>query len=188
MNIQIIKSNRKTISVEIKPDLQVIVRAPLRVSNKMIQDFINEKSEWILKNIEVVKSRNAAKAEKKLTPFTDEEIKALTGQAKAYLPFRVEYFADIIGVKYGRVTVKHQVSRWGSCSSKGNLNFNCLMMLCPENIRDYIIIHELCHLKELNHSPRFWAEVERFCPDYKACKRWLKVDGSELIERLNYNR
>ncbi len=184
MNIQIIKSNRKTIAIEIKPDLQVIVRAPLRMNSKEIQDFINQKSEWISKNLEVMKARNAAKSQQKLPSFTDEEIGKLTAQAKAYLPHRVEHFAKIMGVKYGRITVRHQVSRWGSCSSKSNLNFNCLLMLCPENVRDYVIIHELCHLKELNHSPKFWAEVEKYCPDYRACKQWLKNNGSEFIERI----
>ncbi len=184
MNVEIIKSSRKTIVVEIKPDLRVIVRAPLKMKDKNIHDFVNQKSDWIKKNIEIMKARNATKEQDKLPTFTEKEITELTIQAKAYLPFRVEHFAKIMGMKYGKITIRHQISRWGSCSSKGNLNFNCLLMLCPENVRDYVIIHELCHLKELNHSPRFWAEVERYCPGYKVCKEWLKANGSVLIERI----
>ena len=74
---------------------------------------------------------------------------------------------------YGRITIRAQRSRWGSCSSKGNLNFNCLLMLTPSEIRDYVVVHELCHRIELNHSAYFWAEVARILPDYKECRKWL---------------
>ncbi len=89
-----------------------------------------------------------------------------------------------MGVSYGRITIRSQRTRWGSCSSKGNLNFNCLLLLCPEAVQDYVVVHELCHRKELNHSPKFWAEVERICPDYKTHRKWLKENGSSLIGRL----
>ena len=89
-----------------------------------------------------------------------------------------------MGVTYGRITIRNQVSRWGSCSSVGNLNFNCLLMLAPPEVRDYVVVHELCHRKEMNHSPAFWAEVEKMIPDYKAHKKWLKDNGTALISRL----
>ena len=78
----------------------------------------------------------------------------------------------------------NQRTRWGSCSSKGNLNFNCLLMLCPEDVRDYVVVHELCHRKELNHSPRFWAEVAKVLPGYAVQRKWLKESGGTIIRRL----
>jgi predicted metal-dependent hydrolase len=85
-----------------------------------------------------------------------------------------------MGVEYGRITIRMQKSRWGSCSGKGNLNFNCLLMRTPDEIIDYVVVHELCHLKEMNHSPRFWAEVEKIFPDYKERRKWLKDHGNEI--------
>lgn len=182
MNIEIIKSNRKSISIEIKKDLRIIVRAPLFMTKKQIEIFINEKTDWINKSLESVKSR--AENEQGLVKFTDNDIKVMTNEAKKIIPERAEYFARIMGVRYNRIVIKHQATRWGSCSAKGNLNFNCLLMLCPPEVRDYVIIHELCHLKELNHSGRFWNGVAKYCPEYKVHKQWLKVNGSQLIDRL----
>ncbi len=182
MNIEIIKSKRKSISIEINKDLKIIVRAPWLMSNKAIQEFIRDRSDWINKNIEVMKSR--VENQQTIAKFTDEEIKVLTNKAKKIIPNRAEYLASIMNVKYNRITIKHQTTRWGSCSAKSNLNFNCLLMLCPFEVQDYVIIHELCHLKELNHSARFWAEVEKYCPNYKTHKQWLKANGAELIKRL----
>ncbi len=92
------------------------------------------------------------------------------------IPARVKEYAEIIGVSYGRITIRNQKTRWGSCSSKGNLNFNCQLMRLPEELRDYVIIHELCHRKEMNHSAKFWSEVEKYCPDYKALRKKLKAE------------
>jgi predicted metal-dependent hydrolase len=108
----------------------------------------------------------------------------LAQQAKAHLPKRVAYFAARIGVTYGRITIRNQTSRWGSCSDQGNLNFNCLLMLAPASVQDYVVVHELCHRKEMNHSARFWAEVEKIVPDYKVQRAWLKENGGALIARM----
>ena len=100
------------------------------------------------------------------------------------IPQRVKKYAPIVGVDYGRITIRMQKSRWGSCSSKGNLNFNCLLMAMPEEIRDYVVVHELCHRKEMNHSKRFYDEVYRVFPNYKQCDKWLKENGAILMERM----
>ena len=92
--------------------------------------------------------------------------------------------APIVGVNCGRITIRAQKSRWGSCSAKGNLNFNCLLMLCPEEVRDYVVVHELCHRKELNHSDRFWNEVRQLLPSYDSARKWLKTNGVSLIRRI----
>lgn len=116
--------------------------------------------------------------------LTQQELDALKREAKLLIPERVRYYAAKLGITYGRVAIRAQRSRWGSCSSKGNLNFNCLLMLCPSEVLDYVVIHELCHRKEMNHSPRFWAEVERLDPDYQAHRNWLKTEGAKLISRM----
>ena len=182
MNIEIIKSNRKTLAIEIKKDLRVIVRTPLLLSDREIQKMIDEKSEWIEKTLEKVKMRNAQ--QKSMPKFTAEEMRILADNALEIIPKRVEYYAKIMGVSYGKITIRNQVSRFGSCSSKGNLNFNCLLMLCPDEVLDYVVVHELCHLREMNHSKNFWSEVSHFCPEYKQQKAWLKKHGNDLIERI----
>lgn len=184
MDIKIIKSKRKTLAIDVKKDLRVIVRAPLFISNSEIQKFITEKSAWIENAINKVKARNEQEKQNTIQKFTAEEIHTLADKALEVIPERVGYYAKIMGVKYGRITIRNQVSRWGSCSAKGNLNFNCLLMLCPVEVMDYVIVHELCHLKEMNHSKNFWNLVEHFCPKYKQYKKWLKEHGNKLIGGL----
>ena len=116
--------------------------------------------------------------------YTEEQIKELYQKAKDIIPKKVHFYASKMGVTYGRITIRCQRTRWGSCSSKGNLNFNCLLALVPPEVLDYVVVHELCHRKELNHSARFWNEVERILPDYKTRRSWLKERGSGLIARI----
>lgn len=174
----LIRSARKTLALQVKADGTVIVRAPLKMPLKDIEAFLAEKSAWIEKHVNKAEQRSESE------PFTHEEIRKLADAALADIPQRVKHFAPIVGVTYGRITIRNQRSRWGSCSSKGNLNFNCLLMLCPEEVRDYVVVHELCHRLEMNHSPKFWAQVERVCPDYRVHRKWLKDHGNTLIERL----
>ena len=102
-------------------------------------------------------------------------------QAQRYLPERVCELAETHGFKYGKVRIKNQKTRWGSCSAKGNINLNLRLMMAPDKAIDYVIMHELCHLRELNHSARFWALVESCCPEYRHWKAWFKQHGSGLI-------
>ncbi len=179
--IQIIKSDRKTVSIEIKRDGRIIVRAPNKMNSRDIRGFIDEKSAWIDKHMKKIK---AAELEQSGTELTREDLERLAKQAAEIIPQRTEELAGLIGVDYGRITVRRQVSRWGSCTAKGNLNFNCLLMLFPTDVLDYVIIHELCHRRYMNHSKYFWAEVEKFCPDYKAHKIQLSTVGSHYINQL----
>lgn len=178
--LEIIRSKRRTIAIEIKKDLRIVVRVPLEMKDNDIQRFVMEKQRWIEKYLQIVKMRN----EEKETLFTAEEIHALADAALKDLAQRVVKYAPIVGVTVGRITIRNQRSRWGSCSAKGNLNFNCLLMLCPEEVRDYVVVHELCHRKELNHSPAFWMLVECVLPGYKEQYHWLKENGSKIIGRL----
>ena len=179
MNVpyQIIKSDRKTIAIQIKPDGQVVVRCPKRMRVEEARRFVESKADWIEKHLAKRQPQNVAK-------YTPKEIEQLREQARKVVTGRVRYYAPIIGVTYGQIAIRTQHTRWGSCSSKGNLNFNCLLALTPPEVLDYVVVHELCHRKELNHSDRFWSQVERILPDYKARKAWLKKNGTGLIARL----
>ena len=172
------RSNRKTISIVIRPTGEVEVRCPKRCSKRDVEAFLVSKGAWIQGHLEKIAERPA------VTALSETERKALAKQAAQVLPSKVQHFAAVIGVSYGRITIRSQRTRWGSCSAKGNLNFNCLLMLCPEEVMDYVVIHELCHRKEMNHSPAFWAEVETYCPDYRIHRKWLKDNGASLIARL----
>ena len=177
---EVIRSNRKTIAVQIKGDGRIIVRAPLRMADGDIRRFVESKSEWMEKHLAIIQQRQQPVA----SALTLEQLYQLADAAKQDIPQRVARFAALVGVSYGRITIRAQKSRWGSCSGKGNLNFNCLLMLCPEDVRDYVVVHELCHRKELNHSPRFWAEVEKVLPGYRVQRKWLKESGDAIISRL----
>ena len=172
------KSDRKTIAIHITPAGEVEVRCPRRCGKREVDAFVRSKQDWIHKHLQAMAQRPV------FPPFSASELQTLANQAVAVLPGKVRQFACQIGVSYGRITIRSQKTRWGSCTAQGNLNFNCLLMLCPEDVRDYVVIHELCHRKHLNHSPEFWSEVERYCPDYRIHKKWLKENGSTLISRL----
>ena len=131
-----------------------------------------------------MKKQKAQYENRELHQLTDAEIRELADQALDYIPGRVEYFSAMVGVQYGRITIRNQKTRWGSCSGKGNLNFNCLLMLTPPEVIDYVVVHELCHRKEMNHSKAFWDEVERILPDYRQSVAWLKNEGGFIIRRM----
>ena len=146
-----------------------------------INRFIGEKADWIDASLSKMKKRQMESRESGKRPLSDMEIKLLSDKAKRIIPPKVHRYAALMGVTYGRITIRFQKSRWGSCSGKGNLNFNCLLMKAPDEVIDYVVVHELCHRKQMNHSPRFWAEVERILPDYKERRAWLKKNGNELL-------
>ena len=181
MEYELIRSKRKTLAIEIKKDGRVIVRAPMRVPMRDIERFINEKSEWIRVHRAKVLERKAQEEANPVPALTDAQLRSLKKRASIAIPERVAHFAPLVGVDYGRITIRSQKTRWGSCSSKGDLNFNCLLLLAPPEVLDYVVVHELCHRKQMNHSPRFWAEVARIIPDYKTKVKWLKENGGRLM-------
>ncbi len=178
----LVRSDRSTCQIQIKVDGRIVVRAPRRMRDRDIDRFVSEKEEWIERSLE--KIRQARERAESCEKLTAKEIEELADKALLHIPERVKYFAPIVGVEYGRITVRNQKTRWGSCSGKGNLNFNCLLMLTPKDVIDYVVVHELCHLREMNHSPLFWAEVERILPDYKQSRLWLKRNGGAIIARM----
>lgn len=181
-NIKIIRSNRKTVGIQIMPDLTVVVRAPKSVSVEEINDIVKEKNAWIDRNLKKMAERKKEQScEEK---FSKQEILTMKKNTKKVIPKKVEAFAKTMGVNYKNIFIRCQKTVWGSCSAKGNLNFNCLLTLCPESVVDYVVIHELCHLKEFNHSKVFWEEVKKHCPEFKKSKKWLKEEGRKLINRI----
>lgn len=181
MKVTVIRSNRKTVAIQVNSNLSVTVRAPRSVSEKDIEEILKKKEAWISKHIEKIKETKERVEAEPTEKLTREKVIALAEEALKVIPERVEYFAKVIGVTYGKITVRNQKTRWGSCSSKGNLNFNCLLMLAPPEVLDYVVVHELCHRKQMNHSKAFWLEVEKVLPDYKEARKWLKEEGSQMI-------
>ena len=171
---QIIRSARKTAAIQIR-NAQVIVRCPYGTKDAWIREFVERKAHWIQSHLQ-----SHPKAQK----LTDRELSELKKLTKEKLPPLVSAMAARMGVTYGQISIRAQKTRWGSCSAKGNLNFNCLLMLVPEAVREYVLIHELCHRKQLNHSPAFWSLVQAQMPDYREKRAWLKTQGRQLIDRL----
>lgn len=177
LQYKVIRSNRKTVGIQILPDGEILVRAPYLLSESEIEKVVSDKEGWIKKHL--------PRQRETLPPFSEAQVREMAQKALEVIPQRVAYFAPLVGVTYGKITIRNQRTRWGSCSSKGNLNFNCLLMLAPMDVVDYVVVHELCHRKEMNHSPKFWAQVERILPNYKCSKLWLKENGQALIGRLD---
>ena len=178
------RSNRKTLSIEIGSDLNLYVKAPLNLNDSEIKKFISSKRTWIEKHMLSMKERQEEAAKNAEPKLTNEDIKALADKALEYIPKRVEYFAKQLGVTYNRITIRNQTTRWGRCSGKKNLNFNCLLMLMPKEMIDYTIVHELCHLKEMNHSKKFYSLVASILPDYKEREKWFKENGNRIMMRM----
>ena len=185
MNCKIIRSNRKSLGLEVNTE-GLIIRAPLQATDAEINMFILQHKGWIEKNLEKVAERQ--KTIDQLEPLSMDEIRALADKALKIIPERVKFYAPKVGVNYGRITIRNQRSKWGSCSSKGNLNFNCLLMLTPPEVLDSVVVHELCHRKEMNHSDKFYAEVLRVFPEYWKWDKWLKEIGDMLMKRMTMDK
>lgn len=179
---EIIRSGRRSVGIEVTRAGGVLVRAPYGVSEREIRRFVLEHADWLEETCRRVAEKRAEAAE--AGALTDDDLRRLAAQAVKILPAKVAAYAARMGVTVKRITVRNQRSKWGSCSADGNLNFNCLLMLAPEEVLDYVVVHELAHRKEMNHSPRFWAEVEKVLPDWKNRRRWLKENGGVLLARM----
>lgn len=178
---RLIRTQRRSIGFKIDTEKsELTVFAPLFADKKAIFGAIDRKKKWIDRHLAAAQMREA----EPVIPLTRDELAVLKIRAKEFFAERVEYYEPIVGVRANRITIRAQKSRWGSCSAKGNVNFNCLLMLAPEAVRDYIVVHELCHLKVMDHSKRFYAEVAKAFPTYKETQRWLKTNGKMLMRRL----
>ncbi len=183
ISVEVIYSSRRTMGLEVTADGRVKARVPNRTADAVVEKFVKERAGWIAEKYLLQKARQE---KQKLARGTRdyEQNPALEARyrelARAVIGQRVSYFAAKIGVTYGRISIRDQKTRWGSCSGRGNLNFNWKLVLMPPEVLDYVVVHELAHRKQMNHSPLFWAEVGRVLPDYESRRRWLKEHGKEV--------
>ncbi len=178
----IIRSGRRSLGLNLDPKGRIVVRAPYLCAKSVIDRFVAEHSGWIEK--QRARLFSSAASDERAGMLSKEDIARLSKQMKLSLPEKLAKYSKLLGVSYNRVSVRCQRSKWGSCSAKGNLNFNCLLMLAPEGVLDYVIVHELCHRRHMDHSKEFWAEVESACPEYKAQRKWLRENGAALMMRV----
>lgn len=219
VNIEIKKSARKTICIQVKRDGSVCVLAPSRAKNEAIEQFVLSKKEWLINATERVNSRIKIKPSikegvslpimgrqvkvSKLDPTSGENYllegnqllliqtegsvfeSALKSLISIYINERILYYSDLLGVKPTKVSIKAQKSRWGSCNSKGEITFNWRLVFASEDVIDYVIVHELCHMIHMNHSKQFWDTVKRIIPEYKMKRDWLKAEGGFIDWTFN---
>lgn len=179
ISFKLIRSRRKTLSIQLKRDGAVVARAPMRMSEASIRAFIREKKPWITLHQEKQRMRN--EKDRLFLGATETQLQVYRKQARDRFAERTALFAGIIGVSYGKITIRDQKTRWGSCSRAGNLNYNFRLILAPPEVLDYVVVHELCHRKQMNHSALFWQEVEKILPDYRERRRWLQTEGWRLM-------
>ena len=177
---EIIYSSRRTVAIQVTHDGRVVVRAPKRCSPSFIDSFIRQKEYWVQKHLARFENQRKAQPAAGLPPLSDKDRARYIDTARDIFTRKAAYYARIMNVSYGRISIREQKTRWGSCSSKGNLNFNWRLILAPENVLDYVVVHELAHLREMNHSKAFYAIVESALPDYRGARKWLREHGDSL--------
>ena len=173
IRVSVIRSARKSLGLEVRDANTVLARIPTRVSDRELKAFVENHRSWILEKTAVMAEREE---KRKSTPAPPPELLSKTDRMKIQLKIgkRVRHYCEAMGVTVGYVTVKNQKTRWGSCSAKGNVNFNYQLAFLPDELLDYVVIHELAHRRHMNHSRAFWAEVEKYCPDYLERREQLK--------------
>ncbi len=216
---KLIRSDRKSFSLEINKHGELIVRAPNRAAIDEIKNIVSEKGDWILKKQKELKEKSFSIVQKKFIDgekflFLGEEFALtikdnarsalefdgsrfiLSGRKKQYgkelfklwyriqaesiFDKRIALFSSITNIQYNKVKISDAGKRWGSCSSKKNLNFSWRLVMAPSKVIDYVLVHELAHILELNHSKKFWDTVGQMFPDYKVHRKWLMANGHTL--------
>ncbi len=166
----------KRVRLTVYPGGELVVSAPAHVNESVFLQFMKERAKWLLSKIAYFKQFSS-----RLTVRRPRGLyKKYKENARVIAKERLEYFNQFYGFLIHDVRIKNQKTRWGSCSEKGNLNFNYKIALLPAHLADYIIVHELCHLGEFNHSFRFWDLVRRTIPDYKERRSSLRKNGTVI--------
>lgn len=166
---ELIRSRRKTLALEITSDCRLLVRSPLRCSRARIDTFVQAHAAWIEKHLEIQRQRAARRP----PAPTGAEIEALKARAREVLPPKIAYWSEQMGVAPTGFKVTAARKRYGSCSAKNSLCFSCFLMNCPQEAVELVVVHELCHIREKNHGPGFYALLERYLPDWRERKKLL---------------
>ena len=166
---ELVRSKRKTLAVQVTREGRVIIRAPLRLAKYRIEQFVTEHADWIARALADQQFRREAH------PEPDAEKQAeLIRRAKAELPSKVRYYANLMGLHPTGLKITSAKTRFGSCSGKNSICFSWRLMDYPEPAIDYVVVHELAHIAHHNHGPQFWALVERYMPDYRQRRAMLR--------------
>ncbi len=164
-----LKATRLRLTISSKEGL--VATKPVRMSPRVVESFILKKASWVIKKVNQLEG---SKNEKSPFQGASKSYKVNKQLAEKFIKERVKFLNKNYGFTFKSIRVKNQKTRWGSCSKKGNINFNYKIIFLPKELTDYIIIHELCHLKELNHSKNFWKLVAKEIPDYAILRKTLK--------------
>lgn len=167
---ELVRSDRRTLAVEITRDCRVLVRAPRRMPRSQIDAFVAGRERWITEHMERQRQRLAAHPEP-----TEAEREACVRRAREVLPRRAAHYAALMGVRPAGITITGARTRFGSCNSQGRICFSWRLMLYPEEAIDYVVVHELAHLRHMDHSERFYGEVARVLPDWQRRRALLRV-------------
>lgn len=197
MNYTLQRKSVKYVRIKITPKGEVIVVAPMRVPISEVEHWVNTKKEWVNQHLQKIASRQQVSTfnlqenevlilgEAFRVNFDTSNKELLTQwykiQAKAYIVPKVQELAAKYGFNVSKIFIRDTKSKWGSCSSKDNIGLNYNLIKTPPRIIEYVIVHELCHLREFNHSPAFWSEVGKYFPEYKQAKEWLRKHEAELL-------
>lgn len=180
LTAEVIFSNRRTLALQVHPDGRIVIRAPRQTSKRDIKEFFKDHEEWIRHNQQKLEAR-AREKEMARSLYDIPSYESLSDMEKCRIRVHflesLRFYAAQMGVTYNRVTIRNQKGRWGSCSSKGNLNFNYRLHYLPSELLDYVVVHELAHRIHMDHSAAFWEEVERYMPDYREHRQKLKEIG-----------
>ena len=183
ISCRLIRSDRRSLGLEIRkiPEggAELLIRAPRRMKIAYIEWFINEKERWITEKYLAALVEKPRPQMMEIPEYVTEQWLRTEGAER--FQQKTAFWAARMKVTYGRITIRNQKTRWGSCSQAGNLNFNCHLAEMPDEILDYVVVHELCHRKQMNHSRLFWAEVEKVLPDYQIRRKWLKENGRRYL-------
>lgn len=174
--IVLLREKRKTLAISITQEGKLLIKSPIQMKEREIERFLEQKRFWIYKQ-----TKRMLKENKNRVARSEEEIQELREKAREVLTKKTDYFKRILKVDYQKIRIGNQKTRWGSCSSRGTISYNWHLVLMPESIMDYVVVHELCHLVEMNHSPAFWEKVAEVLPDYQSARKWLKENGSQYL-------
>ena len=166
--------NRKGIRgirIAVHADGSVVVTKSKYIRESEAERLVEIKADWIIEKIQVMKS----KPQKLLAHYSAKDFKENKEKAYEFVLGRISYFSKFYNYKINSIKIKNQKTRWGSCSGGGNLSFNYKILFLPESLVDYIIVHEMCHLKEMNHSTRFWSLVAEQIPDHKIRRKEIRL-------------